>query len=83
VKTSVRDNLPQAIDLERDLIAAGYRHGIPPTMHAEAYAIDRVCYSKLRCPRCARRTMQLRPFHCDRRYVLVCACWNCGCGVEC
>jgi hypothetical protein len=80
---TIRDNLPQAYDLERDLAAAGYQPGLPPTMNPEYFAIDRACYCRMRCPRCARKAKQFRPFHLASQYVLVCACWSCGCGVEC
>lgn len=76
----VTTSTPAAAMLEQ-LEAEGFLSGKPPHVAEEMLALDRRVYSRMACPECGRRSLQLHPFRQGRQYRCLAVC-PCGAAEE-
>ncbi len=69
-------------DLTADLLAEGFDKGPPSHLTAEDVMADIESYRLLECEACGHSRHDVRAFHCDKEYRLVCVCRHCGHAVE-
>jgi hypothetical protein len=77
-----KKSIPQANQIEAELLQQGFHPGPPVHLRADIVKIDKRCYGRMECPACRRRAMRVLAFHRGNEYRIVCRC-RCGCGVEC
>ena len=66
------------LDLAGQLLAAGYRPGIPAGLTPASQDVDRGSCRRLRCAACERRGMEYWPHYKGSRYRVLAACPACG-----